>query len=913
MTRETALEYVLPLDRVRLGDLPRVGGKGANLGELTAAGFPVPAGFCLTVAAFDHFLAGLDAAAGPDGTAALDRELEAAAAGGAGAARLFSARWQARLRALPVPPDVERAALAAWAQLEGSPDESGPGAWAVRSSATAEDLPGASFAGQQDSFLNVRGRAALLRAIRDCWVSVFNERAILYRVQAGTAQRGVGLAVVVQRLIEPEVSGILFTADPGSGQRGVTRIDAAFGLGEALVAGVVSADAYTIDRRSRQVRQRHISHKAFALRPAPGGGLQRVPLTGPQARTPALSDPEALALSDLGARIEAHYGAPQDIEWARRGGEWFVLQSRPITTLYPLPEPAPQDGRLHAYLSFSHLQVMTAAMPPLAASVLRLFFPFGRPRPMVENPLLTVAGGRLYIDISYVLRGALLRRVLPRVAGANVDARMGDPLAQLAARPEFQPGPGIHVGRALRGFLPVVGPALGHLLRPETGDLASAERGRIDRLLRAFDGELDAAPSLGARLEVILRRLSTLIGPDLYPLVSRVMAGVLADTLLRQLGAGFAPRGDLIAVASGQRGNVTTEMGLALGDLADTLHGQPALLEHLRRSDLSARERLRVGALPGGQAFLSGWRAFLERYGARGPGEIDLSQPRWQDDPSSLLNMLVGRLDVAGLPGQHRDQARALQLRAEQAARRVERAAGPLRAPLVRRLVRAVRSYLPLREHPKFLFVGVLGRVRPVVLEAGTVLSARGLLDSPGEVWFLTLPELLVAVAGAGPPLTGRVSARRAQFARDARLRPPRVMTSDGEQIAARPRTQALPEGALAGQPVSAGVVEGRARVMLSLNDPPVQPGEILVAPYTDPGWTPLFVAAAGVVTEVGGLMTHGSLVAREYGLPAVVGVEDATRLLRSGQLIRVDGDRGWVERVPDGEPGGEHPPVDAL
>jgi pyruvate,water dikinase len=211
-------------------------------------------------------------------------------------------------------------------------------------------------------------------------------------------------------------------------------------------------------------------------------------------------------------------------------------------------------------------------------------------------------------------------------------------------------------------------------------------------------------------------------------------------------------------------------------------------------------------------------------------------------------------------------------------------------------LLRSVRTYLPLREHPKFLLVQVLDAVRPVLLEAGVVLAARGVLDTPADVWFLTLPELRTALDRPPPDLRARVTARRDRHGADARRTPPRVMTSDGEIVSAQVQGERTPPGALGGQAVSAGVVEGPARVMRRLDDPPVQPGEILVAPFTDPGWTPLFVAAAGLVTEVGGLMTHGSLVAREYGLPAVVGVERATARIVSGQRLRVNGDVGYVE-----------------
>ncbi|WP_019587608.1 phosphoenolpyruvate synthase [Deinococcus apachensis] len=885
----TADVYVLPFAEIHAGDLPLVGGKGANLGELTAAGFPVPPGFCVTVRAFEQ---GLDALPERE---TMWRELEAIGPTDAAAARAASARWKPRLATLPLPQGVAGAIEDAWRTL-------GPGhAYAVRSSATAEDLPSASFAGQQDTFLNVRGREALLRAVLDCWASLYNERAISYRAQLGLSQRHVSLAVVVQRMIEPEVAGILFTADPSTGQRHIARIDATFGLGEALVSGVVTADAYSVDRRTRRVLHRAVADKPFAIRSAQGGGVERVPLRGPERNRPALTDVQVTELTELCGRIEAHYGAPQDIEWAQRGGHWYVLQTRPITTLYPLPEPRPNDGQLHAYFSFSHLQVMTDAMPPLAASVWQLLFPFGHPRTSLENPYLGVAGGRLYVDVSFALRHPLLRRLVPRAVGANVDAHIGGALAALATRPEFQHGPALHLSRAARGLAPVLRHALTALAFPERGNVASQQVRRIDARIARFRHALDAAPSLGARLDVALTTLATLLGPEVYPLLGRVMAGVLADTALRALARDVASRADLVALGAGQQGNVTTEMGLALGDLTDVARGQPAVSAHLRRLDLDVHQRLAVVGLPGGAAFLGRWQAFLARYGARGPGEIDLSRPRWHEDPGSLLSMVVGGLET-GEPGIHRAQATEWRHRAADAAARVLRAAGPLRRVVLRHLLRSVRTYLPLREHPKFMLVQMLDLVKPVVLEAGVILTARGALDAPGDVWFLTLPELRSALAGVPQDLTPQVAARRARFAADARRTPPRVMTSDGELISAQVMGAWVPDGAFGGQAVSAGVVEGAARVMRRLDDPPVQPGEILVAPFTDPGWTPLFVFAAGLVTEVGGLMTHGSLVAREYGLPAVVGVERATSRIVSGQRLRVNGDLGYVELLDDQE-----------
>jgi rifampicin phosphotransferase len=881
-----SVDLVLPFSSIHASDLPLVGGKGANLGELTNAGFPVPDGFCVTTRAFEHFMAN---ATGTDG---LYTQLEALDPEDTAGARTLSGQWKNLLRGQPVPPEVAQAVLNAWSAL-GTEH-----AYAVRSSATAEDLPDASFAGQQDSYLNVRGETALLEAVRDCWASLFNDRAILYRQRLGVGHRDVSLAVVVQRMVASEVSGILFTADPLTGNRTVASIDASFGLGEALVAGMVNADAYRVDRRTRRVLERRISDKTVAIQSVTAGGTVQVNLGPEQRNRAALTDAQALDLVDLGARVEAHYGAPQDIEWALTNGVWSVLQARPITTLFPLPEPRPKDDDLHAYISFSHVQVMTDAMPPLASSIWKLLFPFGRNPVMLENPLLTTAGGRLYVDASYALRHPLLRRVLPRAAN-NIDASIGGMLSSLVNRPEFAHGPRVSLVNAAHGFGPIFKRVIAHLLWPESGPVAAKALERVNLQVRQVEERLNAAGSLEEKLDLVMRELTGLLGGIRLTLAARVMAGILSDALLRRLGMTFADRADLAALTPGLQGNVTTEMGLALGDLADAAREFPDLATQLRRTDLNASERLRVEHLPGGSNFLSVWRTFLKMYGARGPSEIDLSRPRWRENPTSLLNMLAGNL-TGGSVGAHRTRAAHLADVARSASERVLRAAGPVRGPIVRHLMQLVSTYLPLREHPKFLIVRVFEIIKPVLLEAGDFLSRRGQLEAADDAWLLTLPELRAVLANPNEQWRETVASRRRAFEREARLTPPRAMTSDGEQVRAVQTGTPLPAGALAGQAVSAGVVEGIVRVLRRPDEAILHPGEILVAPFTDPAWTPLFMTAAGLVTEVGGLMTHGSLVAREYGIPAVVSVTDATQLLKTGQRVRVNGDLGFVEVLED-------------
>jgi pyruvate,water dikinase len=347
-------------------------------------------------------------------------------------------------------------------------------------------------------------------------------------------------------------------------------------------------------------------------------------------------------------------------------------------------------------------------------------------------------------------------------------------------------------------------------------------------------------------------------------------------------------------------------MDLAVGDLADAARQSPILARHLSQQGVAAQTLLNeAAALPGGPAFLSAWQKFIEQYGMRAPSEIDLSRPRWHEDPSSLLQMVVSNVQHSAA-GEHRAQHLRMAAQGEAAAERLVQAArrGPwgwVRGPIVRRLVRVTRHLLATREHHKFWMIRLFGLIKPVLLEVGGQLAAEGRIGRADDVWFLTIPELLGALDHPGEPLQACVATRREGLAHYRQLVPPHVMTSEGEIPAVEATATDAPPGALVGTPASAGVTEGVARVVRDPRTAPLDRGEILVAPFTDPGWTPLFINAAGVVTEVGGVMTHGSLVAREYGIPAVVGVVDATARIHTGQHIRVHGTAGYVE-ILDGD-----------
>ncbi|PVH27844.1 phosphoenolpyruvate synthase [Pararhodobacter oceanensis] len=874
-------DYVLPFARIDHSALAEVGGKGANLGEMARAGFPVPDGFCVTTRAYRAYVAPVEAQ--------VYAMLEGLDPADLSALRRAGQQVRDLLAQQPLPEEVVQALTEAW--QDWPPDQ----AFAVRSSATAEDLPTASFAGQQDTYLNVIGLQALTEQTRQCFISLFTDRAVLYRMQNGFAHAQVALSVVVQQMVLPELSGILFTADPISENRHVTSIDASFGLGEALVSGLVSADLYKVDKRSGAIVSREIARKKLAILPLAEGGTEQVDLPEAQQTAAALSDTQITALSALGAQIEGHYGQPQDIEWAIAGGEIFITQSRPITSLYPMPQIALDDDSLHVFLSLSHLQVMTDAMPPMAISLWRYFPSIGL-NAQGESRYAQDIGGRVYADLSPILRHPLGRRILTTFMG------VADQLAQAALKEQVQRPEFLAQGERYNPLRLVF--LLRHYARRIPWFIffgkTAGEVAKVDGLMRDYVDQvaLDLrAPDLdpAQRFE---RALAALRGlpPAFGAWAPQMVAGILSQRWLHRLAG--AQNADLVAdIERGVVGNVVTDMNLAIGDLADAARGSEEVFAHLSRVPEGVSLD-GVAQVAGGPEFLAKWQAFLQRYGARGPSEIDISRPRWHEDSGSLLQMVLGMTQhsEAGAHRRHYDALTEAGLRAAQAL--------PARVPwykraLVRRLTGNSRDLMPLREHHKFMMIMVLDEVKTVLLEIAADLSQRGVLAQPEDIWFLQAGDLRDALAGPTADLRALVSQRRADFAHYARKAPPRVITSEGEHPRPNLVVEGAPDGAMIGSAVSSGIYEGIARVVRDPGRETLAPGEILVAPFTDPGWTPLFVNASALVTEVGGLMTHGSVVAREYGIPAVVGVPEATALIKTGDRLRINGDAGYVEILP--------------
>ncbi|MBD3139526.1 phosphoenolpyruvate synthase [Microbispora bryophytorum] len=834
-----------------------VGGKGAHLGELSRIdGIRVPDGFCVTTDAFRRVVADV-----PSIDAQLDL-LSRVEPDDRAAIRALSADIRRAVEGVVLPDDLVAAIGESLTRL-GEQDS-----YAVRSSATAEDLPTASFAGQQDSYLNVVGLTEILRHVRRCWASLFTERAVTYRRRNGFDDRKVRMAVVVQRMVFPDAAGILFTADPVTSNRKIATVEAGWGLGDALVSGLVSGDAYAV--RDDQVVSRRA---ATAVATKPG---------------PALTDAQVVRLVRLGRRIEAHFGRPQDIEWCLAGDDFHFVQSRAITTLFPIPTTDDQDH--HVYVSVGHQQMMTDAMKPLGLSLWQLT----TPRPMHE------AGGRLFVDVAPVLATPAGRARLLGTFGSS-DPLVRDALQAVLDRgfvrslPDEASGP-TSAGPAPAGAAPApieTDPAVvTRLIRHSEASVAT-----LRREIQGLSG-----PAL---LDFILTDIAELKRVLFDPLSSRViMAGMEATWWLNDhLDEWLGEKNAADALTQSVPHNVTSEMGLALLDVADTIRPYADVVAFLQRVVDEGREGDgfldELAGLPGGREARDAVRGYLDQYGMRCAGEIDITRTRWSERPAMLVPAILGNVKnfEPGAGKRRFEQGRRESRRKEQELLTRLRAlpGGEQKAEEAKRMIDRVRTFAGYREYPKYGMVSRYFAYKQALLGEADRLVRSGVLREKDDIFFLRFEELREVVR-TGDVDAQLIGERREAFRSYEALTPPRVLTSDGEAVTGGYRRDDAPPGALAGLPVSAGTVEGRARVILDMAQADLEAGDILVTAYTDPSWTPLFVSVAGLVTEVGGLMTHGAVIAREYGLPAVVGVEQATRLIRDGQRIRVHGTGGYVE-----------------
>jgi rifampicin phosphotransferase len=855
---------LIRLDQLGGNDVAFAGGKAANLGELIRIeGVHVPPGFCVTTGAFTRFVTAArvgDLLDRLSRTRPTDRTQIVATSG----------EIRAMIEQSALPEDLVASILATVNDVGGN------SGWAVRSSATAEDLPTASFAGLHDTFLNVVAPDVIIDRIRQCWASLFTDRAVTYRQRNGIDHRSVSIAVIVQQMVMARASGVMFTADPVSFDRSIIAIESCVGLGEALVSGLVNTDRYKV-RRGETV-DTTIATKHLVIRPMSGGGTEHQALDPDRQVQPALTDAQVLRLAALGRHIEAHFGCPQDIEWCLVDDDFQIVQSRPITTLFPIPLAG--DEANHVYISVGHNQMMTDAMKPLGLSLWQMT----TPAPMCE------AGGRLFVDVTARLAAPSSRADFLDLSG-KTDPLLRDALQTIIDRGDFIP--------PAPDGAPAPPPAVGPTV------LLDADPAIVRELIDLSVASIvtcrrDIQTKVGVELlEFLVSDLQELKRLLFDPRSRRVFMTAMEATwwLNEHLLDWLGEKNVADILTQSVPHNVTSEMGLSLLDVADAIRPHPEVVAFLH--DVEDDGFLdRLDSIGGGPVARAAVEGFLAKYGMRCAGEIDITRPRWSEQPTTLLPTLLAHVKNME-PGEARrrsEQGRRAAAAKEQEVLERLRALpdGDQKATDTKTMIDRVRSFMGYREHPKYGMVSRYFVYKQALLAEADRLVAGGVLRERDDVFFLRFDELddLVRTHAIDTELIDR---RRDEFHAYQALTAPRVLTSDGEVVAGSHRRDDLPDGALAGLAVSAGTIEGRARVVTDLADADLEPGDILVTAYTDPSWTPLFVAIAGLVTEVGGMMTHGSVIAREYGLPAVVGVQSATERIRDGQRIRLNGTDGYV------------------
>ncbi|MED1103547.1 phosphoenolpyruvate synthase [Bacillus paramycoides] len=863
--------FVLDFQEIQKTQLSLVGGKGLNLGELSnIQGIQVPEGFCVTTVGYEKAIEQNEA------FQALLNQLTRLKIEDRDQIGEISKKIRETIMEVEIPSNVAEV-VARYLSRFGNEH-----AYAVRSSATAEDLPYASFAGQQDTYLNIIGKEDILQHVRKCWASLFTDRAVIYRMQNGFEHSQVSICVVVQRMIFPQASGILFTADPITANRKVLSIDASFGLGEALVSGLVSADNYKV--KEGEIVDKMIATKKLAIYALKEGGTETKQIDFTQQKIQTLTEQQILQLAQIGRQIEAYFGCPQDIEWCLVDDTFYIVQSRPITTLYPIPEANDQEN--HVYISVGHQQMMTDAMKPLGLS----FFLLTTRAPMRK------AGGRLFVDATQRLASPASREFLINTLGKS-DPLIRDALTTVIERDDFiKLLPDDEKEKSVGKSMPSASsqpqiendPAI-------VTDLIKNSQASIEELKQNIQTK-SGVDVLDFILEDIQQLRKVLFSPQS---IAVIMAGMDASSWINEKMEQWLGEKNVADILSQSvQNNITSEMGLVLLDVADAIRPYPEVIEYLQhiKDDSFLDELVKF---KGGEKARDAIYAFLNKYGMRCSGEIDITKTRWSEKPTTIIPMILNNMRDFEAGASKRKFEEGLQealKKEEELLNRLPHVPdGVQKVEETKRMISLIRNFTGYREYPKYGMINRYFIYKQALLKEAEQLMQNSVIHEIEDIYYLTFEELHEVVR------TNKldyevINKRKNEYKLYEKLTPPRVITSDGEIITGKYKRENLPAEAIVGLPVSSGVIEGRARVILNMEDANLEDGDILVTSFTDPGWTPLFVSIKGLVTEVGGLMTHGAVIAREYGLPAVVGVEHATKLIKDGQRIRVHGTEGYIE-----------------
>ncbi len=890
-----------------------LGGKGRSLYQLgKLAPTRVPAWFAVSADVFADALARAGVAAEIDAALAI-----LAKAGPTpqtvAACRELLVPLLARLQ-----PTAEAAAAIGAAYLK-----LGGGHVAVRSSALDEDGAERSFAGCLDTFLYVRGADEVVAAVAGCWRSAFSERSLAYRAARGVLDAPIRVAVVVQRMVAGEVSGVLFSADPSTGDRGRAIVTSTWGLGEGVVSGKLACDTFVVDRGSQQVIERDVVAKTSEILHdgAAGTGTHEVDVAPERRERPSLADDQLRRLVDLGSAIEQAYGTPVDVEWTWGDDGPWVLQARPITT--GQTARTTETGTRRLWDNSNIIESYSGVTTPLTYSFARrayaivyrqAFQLLGVPEADlaasagVFEQMIGLLNGRVYYNLESWYRALQL---LP---GYKFNAEFMEQMMGVSEKGGFgkRPAP----SSAARRYL-VELPRLSASLAQLTWRFARAETlvaEFTDNFTEAY-GDFEALDldTLGydQLVDQYLDAETRILQRWQAPIVNDILAMIFFGSLRKALsswGVGdSALHNDLLC---GEGGLESTEPTRELLRMMTDVRRDPALCQLLAGSDPDTI-RTRVEADARFAWLKVRIDAHVDRFGDRCVDELKLEQPTLRDDPTFLYAALKGYLAAPPVTVDEME-AREKKIRAEAEAKvRATLARHPARRALIDWLLTRARTHVKNRENLRFARTRAFGLVRRLAVAMGKRLHAAGRLDRPEDVFFLEVGELVGFARGTATTadLRGLADVRRREHIgyRAAAPLPERFWTAGPVYLdaAMSSTTAASTDGpatagtVLTGVGASPGVVRARARLV---HDPRAATiaGEVLVANRTDPGWVPLFPCARAVVVERGSVLSHSAIVAREFGIPCVVGVRDALARLREGQLVEVDGGAGTVTAVED-------------
>lgn len=849
------MKKILFFNEIDRNLVKKVGGKGANLGELYSNGFKVPSGFCITTDFYDEFI----------------KKIKIDYPSLTGDIKKNSKFIRDTILSHEFSDDLRRELEKGIASIKGI-------FFAVRSSATNEDNPNNSFAGQMDTYLNIE-KKDIISNVKKCIASLFTERACSYRNMNNISHEETKISIVVMEMVQSEVSGIMFTANPLTNNREEVVIDSSYGLGEALVSGLVDPDTFTINKSNLDIITKKFGAKDFIIT-----GKEEGKNTKNNIKLQSLTDEQLKKLTNLGKKVEKHYKIPMDIEWALAENNFYLLQARPITTLFPRLEGVEKDD---IFISLNHLQVMTIPFSPLGIDLLKYMFNFDASVPYKKNPYLVSVGGYIYINITRILSDEKIGRIFQGKLD-YVGKDFKDTVTQYLNGENYRGTADIKLRKAvLKKIMPLGIKSIKHILRPDrTIEIKSTKK-----FLKQIEDNrdlLDKTPILGK-----IDTIKTIMSNSLYekikitapPLFSAFFAAGKLKKILSKKNTV-----KLFELTVGERGNSTTEMALFINEISEFYRNTKIKniencndIENLIDLLEEPKEKERV-------------EKFFEIYGCRGIGELDVANDRYFEDISIIKSSILNNIKIQK-KGEYLKKFEKL----KDGTRKLKdeiiysvKDRNFITKLLVEKCIRIIQTNYILREHHKLGMVQLLTLIKKEIKTIGELLVENNLIENPSDIFYLDLDEIQQALEHK-KNYKNIVIERKFNYTRYENLTIPKLMLGSGEIMTCKRENL---QGDLIGEGISEGTTRGRVHVILDPKDAKIEKGEILVVPFTDPGWTPLFVNAGGLIMEVGGLMTHGAVVAREYKIPAIAGVGGATKKLKTGDIVEIDGSSGIINKI---------------